>query len=288
MKNILLTILFFLPLFSNAASISELSPVSHWTCDETSGIRYDSTTNNNDLTDNNTVLYQTGLLGNACDFESTNAEYLSITDAAQTGLEPANYTISLWAFVESYVGYGLFTKEQTAVSGDMSYSLAYDASSPYYFRTKTQISGTNRNVITTEVISPSSWKHFVATYDGTWLRTYVNGVPNASSSYPGTINYGSTAIHVGYWGYGGLYYDGLIDEITFFNSALSASDVAVLYNSGTPLPYDPVDPPPEPTATTSTSTADMTDTNFMLAIVIFFLAFMTFTIIFATVRTQKK
>jgi len=257
-----------LPTFAHSAGVSDFSPVSHWTCDETSGVRYDSTTNNNDLTDNNTVLYQAGLLGNACDFESTNAEYLSITDAAQTGLEPSNYTISLWALVESYVGYGLFTKEQTAVSGDMSYSLAYDASSPYYFRTKTQISGTNRQVSTTEVISPSSWKHFVATYDGTMLRTYVNGVPNASSSYPGSVTYGSTNIHVGYWGYGGLYYDGLIDEISFFNTALSDADISTLYNSGTPLPYDAPPDPPAPTATTSSSTVDMATTNFGLGIII--------------------
>ena len=41
--------------------------VSYWALDETSGTRYDSH-GSNDLTDNNTVGYTTGVQGNAADF----------------------------------------------------------------------------------------------------------------------------------------------------------------------------------------------------------------------------
>jgi len=77
--------------------------VSHWSCDEASGVRYDSnTTNSNDLTDNNTVLAATGLLSNACDFESSSSEYLSITDVAQIGLDFSTaFTIAYWVNFES-------------------------------------------------------------------------------------------------------------------------------------------------------------------------------------------
>ena len=73
-----------------------------WKLNEESGTRYDETTNDNDLTDNATVLYGTGKIGNAADFELATSEYLSITDAAQTGLDiTGEITIACWIKPES-------------------------------------------------------------------------------------------------------------------------------------------------------------------------------------------
>jgi hypothetical protein len=69
---------------------------------EPHGNATDSTSNGNNLTDNNTVLSTTGQIGDGGDFNSTNSEYLSITDASQTGLEPTDdITVSSWVNLNS-------------------------------------------------------------------------------------------------------------------------------------------------------------------------------------------
>jgi len=241
MKNLLFLILLLLPL-SNASALTQLvdlDPVSHWSCDEVSGVRYDSNlTTGNDLVDNNTVGSATGTRNLACDFESSNSEYLSISDVNQSGLEPVNITISLWAKAESFSGYGLLTKDTTAATGDFSYSVKYDPSNPYPFLGSYRIGASNRTVTTGTQISTSVWHHFVSSYDGTTIKTYIDGVATSTGAYSGSISYGSAPFLLGYFGYGGIYFDGLIDEITIFDSALSSSSVSAIYNGGVPLPYE--------------------------------------------------
>lgn len=60
----------------------------YWLLGEASGTRADSSGNGNTLTDNNTVLARNGFNDTLCaDFERSQSEYLSITDAAQTDLD---------------------------------------------------------------------------------------------------------------------------------------------------------------------------------------------------------
>lgn len=73
-----------------------------WPLNESSGTRYDLTSNNNDLSDNNTVTSLTGKLDTGADFEKTNNEYLSISDASQTGLDiSGNFSMWGWFNIES-------------------------------------------------------------------------------------------------------------------------------------------------------------------------------------------
>lgn len=62
--------------------------------------RYDSSGNGNHLTDNNTIASGTGKIGQGADMELSNSEYLSITDAAQTGLEVQDFTFTGWLKLE--------------------------------------------------------------------------------------------------------------------------------------------------------------------------------------------
>jgi hypothetical protein len=73
-----------------------------WHLQEASSTRYDSTSNNNDLTDNNTVGTTTGKFGTAADFVSSNSEYLNISDGSQTGLDiSSTLSYSAWINVDS-------------------------------------------------------------------------------------------------------------------------------------------------------------------------------------------
>ena len=81
--------------------------------------------------------------------------------------------------------------------------------------------------------------HVVATYDGTTVSLYVNGVSDATpitASFSMTPGTGSVGIGV----LGDLAaqrLDGIIDEVGWWSRAISSSEVTQLYNSGAGLQY---------------------------------------------------
>lgn len=290
-KSFLILLLLLSFHYSFGAYISDFDPVSHWSCDEISGVRYDSTVSSNDLTDNNTVSYQTGLLNNACDFELTNSEYLSITDASQSGLEPSDFSASFWLYRESTGNTNTVLSKWGA--GSAQYIIWINTSD--YFYLKTYPDGTNNNDFyfnSYNGVGSGAWYHVVITFDSTkkisqqWVNgSYKQTVYNASAGFSNQ----SSDFRLGSYTTNDGFFDGLIDEITFFNSVLSTSTIESLYNSGTPLEYECV----SDCGGTSTSTATTTSVNFeddnivfALAVIVFFLALIFTGFVFNAIRKR--
>jgi len=288
---LLLLINFLLPTSLLAATISDYSPTSHWKCDETSSTRLDSTLSNNDLTDNNTVLSATGLLNNACDFEKGNSEYLSITDASQTALDDQTLSISLWVKFESTPSDERILSKWNNTGSQQSYEI-YITGTKVGFQWYT---ATNNNgwAEATYTMNPGTWYHLLITADvpANSVKIYVNGSSQtiSSSNYPSnsTIRDTSSPFELGSRSTSAIYYDGLLDEVTIFGSILTSTQVTEIYNAGTPLTYE-ADPDPTPTSTPSTTTSTLEDDDllFMLAVIIFFLAFIWFGFIMNAFRKR--
>lgn len=300
MKKLLILSLLILPLNSVLASaIEDFNPVSHWTCDEASGVRYDSnTTNSNDLTDYNTTASITGILGDACDFEKTNSEYLGIADNIQSGLDvTTSASFSFWVNFESIPSSGVYTfLSKMGTAGNESFTLFLNSGIPNVLNLQGSGDGSYGGPGTywTENWSPSTgvWYHLVFTYDGSLDRTtwYVDGTQLAQSTtaYTEGLFYdGTSRFEIGSdVGWNNGYFDGIIDEVTVFNTELSSSDVTILYNSGTPLGYEASTPPATSTPT-STVSVNMDDTNFLLAVIIFFVTFIFLGLAFSPVMRKK-
>ena len=97
--------------------------------------------------------------------------------------------------------------------------------------------------------STGTWYHLTATYDGSnsasGIKLYVDGsvvtLSDASvGSYLGMATGGSLLI--GKWSYNDSALDGIVDEVAIFDSELSASDVAAIYNSGSPADLTSLSP----------------------------------------------
>ena len=80
-----------------------------------------------------------------------------------------------------------------------------------------------------------SWHHVTGTYDGTNMKTYLDGIQIASSSQTGTVVDCTEALAIG----GRLsdatpeyHYYGLLDDVQIFNYALSAQQVKTVMNEG--------------------------------------------------------
>jgi hypothetical protein len=85
----------------------------------------------------------------------------------------------------------------------------------------------------------NEWTHLVGTWDSTALRLYINGALDQQAT-PGIVPWDSgcnSEIGGIYHPSGsciatGQYFNGLIDETTYYSQALSATDVQSLYNAG--------------------------------------------------------
>lgn len=235
-------LLLLLPLISSAASISDLTPVSHWQLDEESGVRYDAVeVSGNDLTDNNTVLFGTGALGNAADFEDTNSEYLSITDALQTGLDlSGDFSFSTWVKFETDQ-IQIFMDKYRGTTGNRQYQFYYHSGAGSIILAFSDDCNSAESIQRSWSPSTGVWYHVVGTVNisGSEMKIYVDGSQLGTTYTHSQGNPCNSArpFQIGK-DYGSSYYDGLIDESSVFDYTLTADQVSTLYNSGTPLLYE--------------------------------------------------
>ena len=127
-----------------------------------------------------------------------------------------------------------------------------------YFSTTTSMFSVrinNVNVASWDVTSgdklPVGWHHIVFTHNGTGYTFYVDGVLATSNALGGSITTASQAIITGSdfddvrladranVTTNNRAFDGKIDELALFDTALSASNISDIYNSGTPNDIGP-------------------------------------------------
>jgi hypothetical protein len=89
----------------------------------------------------------------------------------------------------------------------------------------------------------NQWQQVVVTYDSSAgvESLYFNGSFSESwNPSPLALN-SSRPMTFGRWAWGGQYYNGLLDEVQFFNRALNGAEIQAIYNAGSagmcrPLP----------------------------------------------------
>lgn len=91
------------------------------------------------------------------------------------------------------------------------------------------------------LIPKGVWCHLAVTWDGSnTVTTYLNGLQLAQITNASTISNYAYEMLIGR---GNWYHKGLIDEVAYWNSGLSSSDITAIYNSGVPddlSSYSPV------------------------------------------------
>lgn len=85
-------------------------------------------------------------------------------------------------------------------------------------------------------LEPGTWYHVAVTYDGSMVKLYLNGAPDASFPASGRIDTGVNRAYVG-WdpeAVGGYQapLDGIIDELAVYSRPLSQKEITAHYNSG--------------------------------------------------------
>jgi hypothetical protein len=82
------------------------------------------------------------------------------------------------------------------------------------------------------VVEANEWYHVVFTYDGTLFHSYFNGNPVAQQAYDAFVPNGDGWTSLGFRFDGnGLGFNGAIDDVAFYNKALTPDQVQAHYNA---------------------------------------------------------
>jgi hypothetical protein len=206
---------------------------------EASGNLVDSV-GSNTLTDNNTVgsASATPHSGTARDFETANSEYFSIADNATVRGGDVDWSWQAWVKPETDINHIILGKDIDTPSNARDYTFDVTATTPRLY-----INGgaggllVNGNV----AVSAGNWYHICCGHSASanelWMIVNNNSAATVGTS--GAVPETSVApLYVGARAYSGAeaYFDGLIYRVGFWKRDIR-SDVATLYNSGTPLDY---------------------------------------------------
>jgi len=92
----------------------------------------------------------------------------------------------------------------------------------------------NYELYSSTYLSPGSWYHIAATWNGSEARIYVNGTLESSGTYTASIPSSSSSVFIGSNGPGWCstwYFNGTIDEVAVYSVALSEDEIHEHYTS---------------------------------------------------------
>ena len=193
-------------------------PVTNTAYYKLNGNATDSTTNGYNGTWTGTAAYGAGLFDDAAVFNGVNQTYVKLPSAVDTILNTKNFGISFWVKAPNATTDAAFSTETT--NSTFQVHANWTIANRYAL-----INGGGNNLNLGPI--DSSWHHIVVTSDGSSsYKGYFDGVYKGTVPYRQTSNVGTfLGAHPG----GNFALNGSIDQVRIFPTALTAGQVAELY-----------------------------------------------------------
>ena len=225
---------------SNVATVSITTNVDlrgWWQMDEGLG----TTVGDSSLYDRTSTVFGapawvTGQIGTALEFNgSTDA--VTVPDA--DSLDLTKLTIAAWIRPGQWATQTIVSKATNGVTDGYELTLATtktdDSSRKVFFRLNQATSfDTYRINATTEYPIDGTWIHVAATFDGTTMKLYVDGVLDASMTVPASVAINDLPLAIG--GQAGRFFNGALDDVRVYGRALSDEEIAALAASANTPP----------------------------------------------------
>lgn len=194
---------------------------------------------NNNLSNSNAQIDNSGKIGKCYSFTYTSHQYMAFGDSSFMSNYINNHSFSI----------AYWTKAGSSVSSLCAIGLSYGVriynSTPIFSLYNTTRNATVRASVS---ITDGNWHHVCATYNiiDNSMKIYIDGVLSGSSTYP-SGTYSSSWNNGQYIGYDpnnntdDCWYDGKLNDIRIYDHVLSAKEVKEL-SKGLVLHYDFNDP----------------------------------------------
>jgi len=185
------------------------------------------------------VSYATGKVGTAFSFNGA----ANVVISNQPALNPANQlTIECWVYPGPRPAHS-WTEDLVAKDGECSnrqYILQLgdnpNNTGAGDFRAAIWLTnGTVPIYDSATVVQTNTWYHVAMTYDGAFLKLYVNGALDGQLAGGGPLVTGTEPVRLGGGAPGicpNYFFSGLLDEPTIYNRALSSNEIAAIFLVG--------------------------------------------------------
>ncbi len=179
------------------------------------------------------------------DLTSAQSEHVSIASNSNLNITGSTVSLATWVKADSLADSNLILKGTTSTaSTDLKYGIRIRNSGRVMMHIG-QGGGNTLYCTTVNRLDTSSWHHIVATYDrdafvdvnNSGIKIYIDGVSQSLSTCTAvgvpTIGHNAAdVIEIGRYPSGIQYFDGRLDEVAVWNSALTAAEATAIYNNG--------------------------------------------------------
>lgn len=194
----------------------------------------------NDGTLVNGTTYSAGVVGQAFGLDGTD-DYVQV--ASPSGLPLGNSPRTMMIWFRTPKDLSIYTESSLIQYGTpynyCMFGLITSGNAPgklYFY-------GQNADLAGTTTVLPNTWYHGAVTYDGTTVRLYLNGQEEASGARALNTVINTDGLTMGYRSVESRW-KGELDEPAIFNRALSAEEIAAIYNAGSAGMCRPAAAPP--------------------------------------------
>ena len=150
---------------------------------------------------------------------------------AEYGLVPTNSTLEITVAITlmGWIKFESTGSQETIISKDLAYAL-HKGSSELLIMSVYQT--TNKFMSGTATLVADTWTHVAGTYDGTSMKTYINGeLDKTGTSFSGTFDSNSNEVEIGRVSAAG-YFTGQLDDIQVHDAAKTAQEIRQDYRAG--------------------------------------------------------
>ena len=228
------------PTASYRQAVLDASPASYWRLGETGGTSAADETGANPGTYNNVLLNQPGAL--ACD-SNPSASFDGVQSYVRVPASPSldmtsAVTVELWAKRRtiSSTYQVLVGKPGNGQTKFENYAVWLAPSNRYiaYFG-----NGSTYVAVQTPAVTDTNWHHVVATDNGSTVRIYLDGVLKEQAATTLQLTANTQPLNLGRQNSGAYFFNGWLDEVAVYPTALPATTVQSHYAKGNPNPVPP-------------------------------------------------
>lgn len=202
--------------------------LGYWKLDETSGaVAADSSGNGYNGTVYGTGSFTSqGYLNNGFSQAGATPNRIDIGD--QAAFEIQQFTISAWVKLNGACNFNYCGILSKGSSGNIGYGMGIRNSTGYRLEMNIRDIQYEKSLAT---INIGEWHHLTATVNGSKITLYIDGNFDKEVNQTQTPTFATEALKIANQNSGNdLYFNGIVDEVRFYNRALSATEVKTVAN----------------------------------------------------------
>ena len=183
---------------------------------------------------------------NQSKFESYSLDFDGSNDYVDTGdafTSLTSFSISAWFKSDdtSTAAQGIVSSRINSIGSSQGLDLNISGDVLY-----ARVFNNGATEVTTAFTDTASWHHVAMIYNGTTLEMYLDGVSKGTAT--GVYTNSAANWVIGKWNNGAYYFDGSISQLSFFDYALSSTQISTLYGSSELGSTSPMALKPQPVA----------------------------------------